>query len=241
MYLRPPFFSSASARCAVAHVRLRWRRRRRLVAVGENFLFSSLAWQLGRRKGVFSSRHSPAYKHQTRQIHFFGGFQHLVELIVAQQGKKTREKKQAVARPVASMHMTKTAKNGERSGSIGFGDAAALAYASIAMSTTRHENLRVFYCSSRIAHASILHRDHGNDARFSFCLEGGGGVWMKSCTVAKTMVWDRPVCVEVNGCACERVSCALRPSRSIPVTIFLNHDAQIAAQTTHFWLRSELP
>ena len=47
------FLSSASARCAVAHVRLRWRRRRRLVAVGENFLFSSLAWQLGRRKGVF--------------------------------------------------------------------------------------------------------------------------------------------------------------------------------------------
>ena len=48
------FLSSASARCAVAHVRLRWRRRRRLVAVGENFLFSSLAWQLRRRKGVFS-------------------------------------------------------------------------------------------------------------------------------------------------------------------------------------------
>ena len=48
------FLSSASARCAVAHVRLRWRRRRRLVAVGENFLFSSLAWQLGRRKGVFT-------------------------------------------------------------------------------------------------------------------------------------------------------------------------------------------
>ena len=42
-----------SARCAVAHVRLRWRRRRRLVAVGENFLFSSLAWQLGRWKGVY--------------------------------------------------------------------------------------------------------------------------------------------------------------------------------------------
>ena len=49
------FFSSASARCAVAHVRLRWRRRRRLVAVGENFPFwASLAWQLGRRKGVFA-------------------------------------------------------------------------------------------------------------------------------------------------------------------------------------------
>ena len=50
------FLSSASARCAVGHVRLRWRRRRRLVAVGENFLFSSLAWQLGRRKGVFYLR-----------------------------------------------------------------------------------------------------------------------------------------------------------------------------------------
>ena len=46
------FLFSASARCAVAHVRLRWRRRRRLVAVSENFLFSSLAWQLGLRKGV---------------------------------------------------------------------------------------------------------------------------------------------------------------------------------------------
>ena len=47
-------FSLRRARCAVAHVRLRWRRRRRLVAVGENFLFSSLAWQLGRRKGLFT-------------------------------------------------------------------------------------------------------------------------------------------------------------------------------------------
>ena len=54
------FLSSASARCAVAHVRLRWRRRRRLVAVGENFLFSSLAWQLGRRKGVFFFLSSPS-------------------------------------------------------------------------------------------------------------------------------------------------------------------------------------
>ena len=54
------FLSSASARCAVAHVRLRWRRRRRLVAVGENCLFSSLAWQLGRRKGVFSVHHLSA-------------------------------------------------------------------------------------------------------------------------------------------------------------------------------------
>ena len=53
------FLSSASARCAVAHVRLRWRRRRKLVAVGENFLFSSLAWQLGRRKGVFTQSQAP--------------------------------------------------------------------------------------------------------------------------------------------------------------------------------------
>ena len=54
MYLRPPFsLSPAGARCAVVHVWLRWRRRRRLFAVGENFLFSSLAWQLGRQKSAF--------------------------------------------------------------------------------------------------------------------------------------------------------------------------------------------
>ena len=64
------FLSSASARCAVAHVRLRWRRRRRLVAVGENFLFSSLAWQLGRRKGVFYSfsRSCPKTVSRTREV-----------------------------------------------------------------------------------------------------------------------------------------------------------------------------
>ena len=66
------FLSSASAHCAVAHVRLRWWRRRGLFAVGENFLFSSLAfllsrvsplslfssltWQLGQQKGVFPAR-----------------------------------------------------------------------------------------------------------------------------------------------------------------------------------------
>ena len=38
-----------------------------------------------------------------------------------------------------------------------------------------------------------------------------------------------------------RVACALRPVKSIPVAIFLNHDAQSAAQTTRFRLRSELP
>ena len=41
------FLSSASACCSVAHVRLLWRRCCRLFAVGKNFLFSSLAWQLG--------------------------------------------------------------------------------------------------------------------------------------------------------------------------------------------------
>ena len=53
MHLRPQFSLFGNARCAVAHVRLCWRRRRRLFAVGENFLFYSLPWQLGRRKGVF--------------------------------------------------------------------------------------------------------------------------------------------------------------------------------------------
>ena len=48
------FLSSASAHCTVAHVRLRWRRCRRLVAVGENFLFSSLAWQLRPAKRCIS-------------------------------------------------------------------------------------------------------------------------------------------------------------------------------------------
>ena len=71
------FFSSASARCAVAHVRLRWRRRRRLVAVGENFLFSSLAWQLRRRKGVFFSTqcdpHIPSRKGSLRDCWGGGG------------------------------------------------------------------------------------------------------------------------------------------------------------------------
>ena len=39
-----------------------------------------------------------------------------------------------------------------------------------------------------------------------------------------------------------RASLALRrPVQSIPVAIFLNHDAQSAAQTTRFQLRSELP
>ena len=31
-----------------------------------------------------------------------------------------------------------------------------------------------------------------------------------------------------------RVACALRAVQSIPVAIFLNHDAQSAAQTTRF-------
>ena len=61
------FLSSASARCVVAHVRLRWRRRCRLVAVGENFLFSSLNWQLGRRKGVVLAS-APLHTHRTQRL-----------------------------------------------------------------------------------------------------------------------------------------------------------------------------
>ena len=66
-----------------------------------------------------------------------------------------------------------------------------------------------------------------------------GGIWMKYCTLAKTMSRDRPICVEVRGCT--HVACAPRPSRSIPVAILLNLNAQIAPLTTQFWLRSELP
>ena len=66
-----------------------------------------------------------------------------------------------------------------------------------------------------------------------------GGNWMKYCTAAKSMGRSRPIWTSVVVCA--RVSCALRPVQSIPVAIFLNHDAQSAAQTTRFWLRSELP
>ena len=41
-----------------------------------------------------------------------------------------------------------------------------------------------------------------------------GGIWMKYCTVAKSygMGRDRPISVEVTGCA--RVACALQPSQS---------------------------
>ena len=66
-----------------------------------------------------------------------------------------------------------------------------------------------------------------------------GGNWMKYCTVAKSVGRRRPIWTSVVVCA--RAACALRPVRSIPVGIFLNHDAQSAAQTTSFWLRSELP
>ena len=58
---------------------------------------------------------------------------------------------------------------------------------------------------------------------FFFFFGGGGGIWVYYCTVAKTMDQDRPICIEVNGCA--RVACAVRPCRSIPVAIFLNYDA----------------
>ena len=50
--------------------------------------------------------------------------------------------------------------------------------------------------------------------------------------VAKIRGRDRPISVEVTGCA--RVACTLRPIRSIPVAIFLSHDAQIAVQTMRF-------
>ena len=66
-----------------------------------------------------------------------------------------------------------------------------------------------------------------------------GGNWMKYCAVAKSVGRSRPIWTSVVVCA--RVACALRPVRSIPVAIFLNHDAQSAAQTTSFWLRFELP
>ena len=66
-----------------------------------------------------------------------------------------------------------------------------------------------------------------------------GGNWTKYCTVAKSVGRSRPIWTSVVVCA--RVACALRPVQSIPVAIFLNHDAQSAAQTTRFRLRSELP
>ena len=66
-----------------------------------------------------------------------------------------------------------------------------------------------------------------------------GGNWTKYCTVAKSVGRGRPISASVVVGA--RVACALRPVQSIPVAIFLNHDAQSAAQTTRFRLRSELP
>ena len=59
-----------------------------------------------------------------------------------------------------------------------------------------------------------------------------GGNWTKSCTVAKSVGRGRPIWTSVVVRA--RVACALRPVQSIPVAIFLNHDAQSAAQTTRF-------
>ena len=49
-------FSLRRARCSVAQVRRLWRRCRRLFAVGKNFLFSSLAWQLGQRIDVYFAK-----------------------------------------------------------------------------------------------------------------------------------------------------------------------------------------
>ena len=57
---------------------------------------------------------------------------------------------------------------------------------------------------------------------------------MKYCTMAKSMGRDRPIFVEVTGRV--RVAGALRPSQSLPVVVCLNHDSQIAAQTTLFLL-----
>ena len=55
-------------------------------------------------------------------------------------------------------------------------------------------------------------------------------IGMKYCNVAKTMGRDGRICVEMNGCARVVAVCG----RSISVAIFLNHDAQIAAQATLF-------
>ena len=56
------------------------------------------------------------------------------------------------------------------------------------------------------------------------------GNWTKYCTVAKSVGRGRPIWTSVVVRAC--FACALQPVRSIPVAIFLNHDAQSAAQTT---------
>ena len=61
---------------------------------------------------------------------------------------------------------------------------------------------------------------------------------MNGPTVAKFVGRSRPIWTSVVDRA--RVACALWPVQSIPVAIFLNHDAQSAAQTTRFRLRSEL-
>ena len=95
------------------------------------------------------------------------------------------------------------------------------------ISQNLNENVSIFYWNDRHLSADSVKPNIT------------GGIWMKYCTVAKSMGRDRPISVAVNGWA--RVACALRTSRSIPVAIFLNHDAQITAQTTRFWLRSKLP
>ena len=53
--------------------------------------------------------------------------------------------------------------------------------------------------------------------------------------MAKGMDRDRPIFVEVNGWARRLRSAA---ESSIPIAIFWNHGAEIAAQTTRFWARS---
>ena len=63
-----------------------------------------------------------------------------------------------------------------------------------------------------------------------------GGNWTKYCTVTKSVGRGRPIWTLVVVRA--RVAFALGQVQSIPVAIFLNHDAQSAAQTTRFRLRS---
>ena len=71
-------------------------------------------------------------------------------------------------------HMTKTAKNG-RSAAGRSASATQLRWPTRWSQRPRHDTGIYAYFCSRIAHASILHRNHGNDARFCFCWGGGGG------------------------------------------------------------------
>ena len=62
-----------------------------------------------------------------------------------------------------------------------------------------------------------------------------GGNWTKYCTMPKSVGRGWPIkYLNVSRRPRARVACALRPVQSVPVAIFLNHDAQSAAQTTRF-------